>query len=205
MRSLLRSRQSGTRQAGLRRLPQALSGLWKLYGSANEDRRRYISGHAAVALRLNIAQCTPSASGIRLHEDLDACGQRQAVVDWRVQPADLHTLRGFARYLHKRFSFMGPSYAAATTWQPELLSPEAEQIPGREDARHAMGGASMGTDPRSSVVDEHLRVHGIENLSLASAAVFPDGSPQLPTLTLMALSLRLAERLREHLGRSPGR
>jgi choline dehydrogenase-like flavoprotein len=57
----------------------------------------------------------------------------------------------------------------------------------------------MGTDSRTSVVDRDLRVHGLRNLFIASAAVFPDGSPQLPTLPLMALTLRLAHHLhREH-------
>ncbi len=63
------------------------------------------------------------------------------------------------------------------------------------DARHLMGGARMGTDPRTSVVDPDLRVHGVTNLHVVSLATFPDGSAQLPTLTLMALALRLADRL----------
>ncbi len=64
-----------------------------------------------------------------------------------------------------------------------------------EDARHAMGGACMGTDSKTSVVDAEMKVHGVENFSVASAATFPDGSAQLPTLTMMALALRLADRL----------
>ncbi len=75
---------------------------------------------------------------------------------------------------------------------------------GLEDARHAMGGACMGDDPRTSVVDREMRVHGVGNLSVASAAVFPDGSAQLPTLTMMALALRLAERLRGAVGGGVG-
>ncbi len=70
---------------------------------------------------------------------------------------------------------------------------EGEALEGLEDARHAMGGACMGDDPRTSVVNAEMRVHGVGNLSVASAAVFPDGSAQLPTLTMMALALRLAD------------
>ena len=77
--------------------------------------------------------------------------------------------------------------------QPDSSAP----IPDLDDARHAMGGATMGIDPRSSVVDRDLRVHGLRNLFIASAAVFPDGSPQLPTLPLMALTLRLAQQLQQ--------
>ena len=79
-------------------------------------------------------------------------------------------------------------------WVPEMFV-EGAALPGLDDARHAMGGACMGTDPRSSVVDAELRAHGVANLSIASAAVFPTGGAQLPTLTMMALALRLADRL----------
>ena len=83
-------------------------------------------------------------------------------------------------------------------WARGMLS-EGEELEGIEDARHAMGGACMGDDPRTSVVDAAMQVHGVGNLSVASAAVFPDGSPQLPTLTMMALALRLARRLEARL------
>jgi choline dehydrogenase-like flavoprotein len=72
-----------------------------------------------------------------------------------------------------------------------------------QDARHAMGGACLGTDPRSSVVDPNLTVHGIDNLSIAGAATFPTGSPPLPALPLMALSLRLAEHVAARLTKHP--
>jgi choline dehydrogenase-like flavoprotein len=54
----------------------------------------------------------------------------------------------------------------------------------------------MGRDPRISVVDPDCRIHGVSNLSIASAAVFPTSSQANPTLTVVALALRLANRLR---------
>jgi choline dehydrogenase-like flavoprotein len=62
---------------------------------------------------------------------------------------------------------------------------------------HHIGTTRMGTDPRTSVVDAECRVHGIDNLSIASAAVFPTSSQANPTLTVVALALRLAQRLRD--------
>ena len=53
----------------------------------------------------------------------------------------------------------------------------------------------MGDDPETSVVDRDLTVHGLTNLSVASCAVFPSGGSSNPTFTMMALSLRLADRL----------
>ncbi len=53
----------------------------------------------------------------------------------------------------------------------------------------------MGLDPRTSVVDAQCRVHSVRNLFVAGSAVFPTASQANPTLTLVALSLRLAQHL----------
>jgi choline dehydrogenase-like flavoprotein len=67
---------------------------------------------------------------------------------------------------------------------------------------HHIGTARMGHDPHLSVVDADCRIHGVSNLSIASAAVFPTSSQANPTLTVVALALRLADRLRaEIIGR----
>jgi len=92
--------------------------------------------------------------------------------------------------LDEQFRTMG---LTGVEWVPGMV--DKGELEGIEDARHAMGGACMGDDPRTSVVDAEMRVHGVGNLSVASAAVFPDGSAQLPTLTMMAVALRIGERL----------
>jgi len=66
---------------------------------------------------------------------------------------------------------------------------------------HPMGSTRMAKDPREGIVDENCRVHGTGNLYVASSSVFPTGGYANPTLTVLALALRLAE----HLAGSPGR
>ena len=61
----------------------------------------------------------------------------------------------------------------------------------------------MGLDPRTSVVDTDLRVHGVENLYCAGASVFPTSGCANPTFTIVALSIRLAEHLADELGKTP--
>ena len=51
----------------------------------------------------------------------------------------------------------------------------------------------MGSDRRSSVVNANCRVHGVDNLFIAGSATFPTSSQANPTLTVVALALRLAE------------
>jgi choline dehydrogenase-like flavoprotein len=195
VRELLTSVQRGGFGTALSRHAFALPGallesLW-LAWAAKVKHRRFVSKDAVVRLQLNVAQDEPSLSRVGITDDIHAFGMPQAVVDWHISDRELKTLRTFAAYLRERFEAAGMT---DIDWLPELFG-DAAGLPGMDDARHAMGGATMGDDPETSVVDPQLKVHGVENLWLASAAVFPTGSPQLPTLPLMALTLRLADKL----------
>lgn len=188
LRTLLRARQqsnlASTVRSTLPQLPGALADAARLTISTRTQHRRYVSPRASVELRLNAAQRTPSASRITISPDL------KPILEWRIDPTELATLRAFTQHLRTHLNLDG------LAWNPTLLNPDlAAPIPDLDDARHAMGGASMGIDPHTSVVDPDLRINGLRNLFIASAAVFPDGSPQLPTLPLMALALRLAQHL----------
>lgn len=63
-------------------------------------------------------------------------------------------------------------------------------------AHHHMGTCRMGDNPRTSVVDRDLRVHGLRNLFVAGSSAFVTCGVSNPTLTIAALSLRLANYLR---------
>jgi choline dehydrogenase-like flavoprotein len=51
----------------------------------------------------------------------------------------------------------------------------------------------MGNDSINSVVNSDLRVHKLTNLFVAGSSVFPTGGHANPTLTIIQLSLRLAD------------
>ena len=53
----------------------------------------------------------------------------------------------------------------------------------------------MDEDPTQGVVDADCRVHGISNLFVAGSSVFPTGGTAPPTLTIVALALRLADHI----------
>ena len=206
LRDLLRIRQRGARISAreqMGRVPRAIREAAQLYREARHRHRRFVSERAEVSLRINVAQKTPSLSRVCLAEGRDAFGQPKAVVDWRIAEEDLESLRLFTRHLQRTLADCDCFLAGDIRWVPAWVSPSPlRELPeGVDDARHAMGGACLGSDPRHSVVDPQLRVHGMANLFVASTAVFPDGSPQLPTLTLMALSLRLASYLREQVAK----
>ncbi len=58
---------------------------------------------------------------------------------------------------------------------------------------HPMGTVIMGKDPRTSVVDAGCRTHDHPNLFLATTGVFPAASVVNPTLTGVALAIRIAD------------
>jgi choline dehydrogenase-like flavoprotein len=191
---LLARQQDGVAHALLQhalQLPGAALEAIRLAWSAQVDGRRFVSASTRASLYINAAQDLPSASRITLSSDLDAYGEPLPVIDWRISAHELHTIRAFAAHLQEQLQAQG---VGGISWQPELFRQDVPLL-NLDDARHAMGGACMGSDPRTSVVNRQLRVHGVENLWIASAATFPTGDAHLPTLPLMALTLRLADQL----------
>lgn len=87
--------------------------------------------------------------------------------------------------------------AAARTAHEEVFKrlgvSELHHSPAVQGAGHIIGTLRMGTDPRTSVVDAELRSHDHPNLYVAGSAVFPTSATANPTLTIAALSLRLAD------------
>ena len=63
-------------------------------------------------------------------------------------------------------------------------------------AAHHMGTTRMHPDPARGVVDEHGLVHGTSNVFVTGSSVFPTAGWAPPTLTVIALALRLADHLR---------
>jgi choline dehydrogenase-like flavoprotein len=66
---------------------------------------------------------------------------------------------------------------------------------------HHIGTARMGASPAAGVVDGQCKVFGLHNLYLAGSAVFPTSSQANPTLTIVALALRLADHLKAEAAR----
>ena len=64
---------------------------------------------------------------------------------------------------------------------------------------HHMGTTRMSDDPKRGVVDRDSRVHGIENLFIAGSSVFPTYGVANPTLTIVALALRIADHINREL------
>ncbi|MGH7267357.1 MAG: FAD-dependent oxidoreductase [Candidatus Rokuibacteriota bacterium] len=130
-------------------------------------------------------------SRITLTDRLDPLGMPRLRVDWRHTPWDIETIDKGLRVLAEELERTG---TGRLDYAPETL--ESEALRYGAYGGHHLGTARMGTSPTDSVVDRDCRIHDVDNLFVASSAVFPTSSQANPVLTIVALALRLADHLK---------
>jgi choline dehydrogenase-like flavoprotein len=129
-------------------------------------------------------------SRVTLTTARDALGLPRLNVDWRYSPHDVRTVEESIALLARDFQ---RGSIGQLDYDPRAV--ELEMTRYGAYGGHHIGTTRMGLDPRTSVVDANCRVHGVDNLYIAGASVFPTSSQANPTLTVVALALRLAAHL----------
>lgn len=137
-------------------------------------------------------QAPNRASRVTLSDELDPLGVPRIRLDWRLNGQDLHTIRKTQEIVAREF---GRARIGRLRLVPD--DPEHTWSETLVGGSHHMGTTRMSRDPKRGVVDDHCRVHGIGNLYIAGSSVFPTGGSANPTLTIVALTLRLADHIRE--------
>ncbi|MDJ0691608.1 MAG: GMC family oxidoreductase [Xenococcaceae cyanobacterium MO_188.B32] len=130
-------------------------------------------------------------SRIKLSAERDKLGINRVQLDWRLSPIDKYTMQRSQQILAEEFAHSGLGQV-----QNELNDDDTFWQPVRGSYHH-MGTTRMSTNPKQGVVNENCRVHGISNLYVAGSSVFPTSGLSNPTLTLIALAVRLADHLKE--------
>jgi len=135
--------------------------------------------------------CEPAPdpdSRISLAESRDALGMPRVRVDWRLGDLVKHTFDRTVAIVGKEMSDAG---IADVTYDPPQLGREwPDSI---EGTWHHMGTTRMNDSPTQGVVDRHGRMHDLSNLYVAGSSVFPTAGANFPTITLVALALRLSD------------
>ncbi|NPC57286.1 FAD-dependent oxidoreductase [Caenimonas soli] len=146
------------------------------------------------SLEMHGEQAPRADSRITLVEKTDALGMPQLRVDWRYSSGDIESV---GRTLDLIAQELERSGAGRLDYRRETLEEDLMRF-GAYGGHH-IGTARMGSDVRTSVVDSDCRVHSVRNLFVAGSAVFPTSGQANPTLTLVALSLRLGKHLSQRL------
>jgi len=177
-----------------RNLIQTISRFDQLDDSSrptSHERNGAVSGW----LRVVAEQSPNAASRVTLSEERDQLGLNRVRLDWRVQTSDYSSI-------HTSLRILGAELGRASLGRVRLgvRFAEGELAPRNNGGNHHMGTTRMHSSPRGGVVDPDCRVHGVSNLFIAGSSVFPTGGAEgTTTLTIVALALRLADKLKKEL------
>jgi choline dehydrogenase-like flavoprotein len=136
-------------------------------------------------------------SRVVLHSEKDFFGMPRLLVKVAFCDLDIQTVLRTHRLIRDQFA--ATKTGTLVYEEEELLDDVNKQIRRFNSSAHQLGTTRMSVNARDGVVDANCRVHGIENLFVAGGSVFPTSSHANPTLTLIALALRLADHLKHRL------
>lgn len=141
-----------------------------------------------IQLSLQTEQSPNPESRVTLGDKTDPMGLPVAKLTWRLNDLDLESARRIQELLGKAVKAKGIGSVES------MLGTESPPLPVRGFWHH-IGTTRMDTSPRSGVVDPNCRVHNINNVYVTGSSVFPTGGYANPTLTIVALALRLSRHL----------
>jgi choline dehydrogenase-like flavoprotein len=132
-------------------------------------------------------------SRVTLSEEKDALGLRRARLDWRLTHLDRRTIATMAETIAEEFRRLRITPAKTSDWLEPADDAWTSQV---QASFHHSGTTRMASVPSEGVVDETCAVHGTPNLFVCGGSVFPTSGTANPTLTIVALAIRLADHLR---------
>jgi Choline dehydrogenase and related flavoproteins len=150
-------------------------------------------GGAVFQLTVRQEQAPNPASRVSLSVERDALGMPRTRLDWQLTELDKRSVRSLTEVLADEMGRSGVGRMRLREW---LLTDDRSWPDNLSGGWHHMGTTRMHPDPRQGVVDTDCRVHGLSNLYVAGSAVFPTAGAANPTLTIVALTLRLSDHLK---------
>jgi choline dehydrogenase-like flavoprotein len=157
--------------------------------------RAFTTNPGLLTLVNGLEQAPNPDSRVTLSAELDALGVPLANLDWRLGALEKKTMI-------RANELVGLAAGRAGIGRVKLIKPQEDTgwPAGIRGGWHQMGTTRMDTNRKAGVVDENCRVHGTANLFVAGSSVFPTGGYTNPTLTIVALALRLADYLKSRTG-----
>jgi choline dehydrogenase-like flavoprotein len=150
-------------------------------------------------VRVSWEQSPNPSSRIKLGKNVDRFGNRRVEIDWQLTPIDKSTVQQATIMAGKIFATKDIGRVRVRDW----VFDSAKIIPTTEEdevgGNHHMGTTRMADSQQNGVVNKNLQIFGVENLYIGGSSVFTTSGYSNPTLTIVQLSLRLAEYLNNEL------
>lgn len=142
---------------------------------------------------IDIEQSPNEESRVTLSDSIDSLGLPKLRLDWRLNDTDLDTVSVAIKEITRHFGESGSGRFKVTS------ALESGDIKYSLSCHHS-GTTRMSEDPKKGVVDSDCRVHGVSNLYITGSSVFPATGWANPTLTIVALTIRLADKIKFEMG-----
>jgi choline dehydrogenase-like flavoprotein len=190
---VLRHHELPDRRLG-RHVHNIVSGFSDVGRSLGRQIVHTVRPRSTLALRA-VLETTPNPdSRVTLGARKDRFGMPRVQVDWRLNDRDKRGLERLMEIMRAEFARLKLG---------SLIEDHAQDSSGWPNSmtggKHHMGTTRMHADERKGVVDPNCRVHGCANLYIAGSSVFPTGGFANPTLTIVALAVRLADHIKSRL------
>lgn len=171
----------------------------QICGTFMEDFARWFGDMRCVLsdgyLQATVEQAPNRDSRVILSDEVDSFGMPRIDLDWRLHELDKHTMKTASIAFGKYMIEADLGRLKVSDW---VLDDEAG-FPGFEGhnvaGNHHMGTTRMAANPADGVVDANSLLHGTPNLFIAGSSVFTTSGYAPPTLTILQLTLRLADHL----------
>ena len=185
--------------------------LWHLYNKSKRIFQRYRTplvkiasktGKRNVYAMIRGEQAPNPESRITLSDSTDGLGKPKADLHWQLGDQDKHTLRVLARQLKQSLEQAGVGTFISEPWidDPDPAWPVDPTVGNHPiGGYHHMGTTRMSRSASTGVTDENCQVFGYSNLFVAGSSVFTTSGWANPTLTIIALSHRLSDHLKNKL------
>jgi len=139
-----------------------------------------------------IEQVPDRASRISLSDQKDRLNMPTTRMHWKFGDIETRTLYQSHKLLRTALNRINVGKLESSMQTPTSDWPKRV-----EGSAHHMGSTRMHTDPQRGVVDRNCQVFGTRNLFVAGSSVFTCSGTTNPTLTIVALTLRLADFLKQ--------
>ena len=146
-----------------------------------------------VEIESSVEQLPRPENRVVLTNERDALGLQRVKLEWTLHPDEERTYRRGLSLILGELDRHQPGLSTNRIEDPDPWPARAK------GTWHHIGTTRMHNDPAHGVVDRNCQVHGVENLFIAGSSVFPIGGAGAPTLTLVALALRLRDHLKSRL------
>lgn len=154
--------------------------------------------HKLLAARYVSTEVIPNhSSRVILDHDTDELGQQKAILDWRLDGKQ--EIDSIARSLKLLARETGKNDIGRLKINLEQVAdwPESFAV-----GMHHMGTTRMHNDPKKGVVDADCKIHGSKNFYVTGSSVFPTFGHANPTFTIVALAIKLADKLKTELNKT---